>query len=101
MIQCAQGALAERLERYAKASGHPRLMELLTRHANEQKEKFTLSDDENEDEVRTITMDTGFTQQVSRYIGGFDSVRKWILLKEVVCGCSLTSIILCFAAEPS
>lgn len=48
-----QDALAERLERYAKASGHPRLMELLTRHANEQKEKFTLSDDENEDEVGT------------------------------------------------
>lgn len=41
-----QDALAERMERYAKASGHPRLVELLSRHAKDQKDKFTLSDDE-------------------------------------------------------
>lgn len=43
-----QDALAERMERYAKASGHPRLVELLSRHAKDQKDKFTLSDDENQ-----------------------------------------------------
>lgn len=36
------------MERYAKASGHPRLVELLSRHANKQNDKFTLSDDEDQ-----------------------------------------------------
>lgn len=36
------------MEKYARASGHPRLVELLSRHANEQKDKFTLSDDEDQ-----------------------------------------------------
>lgn len=39
------------MERYARASGHPRLLELLSRHAIDQKDKFTLSDD---DQVRSI-----------------------------------------------
>lgn len=49
--QHAQGALAQRLEKYARASGHPRLVELLSRHAEDQKDKFTLSDDEEDDEA--------------------------------------------------
>ncbi|CAM9214228.1 unnamed protein product [Scytosiphon promiscuus] len=44
----AQDRIAERMEKYARASGHPRLMELLSRHANDQKDKFTLSDDEDQ-----------------------------------------------------
>ncbi|CAM9670667.1 unnamed protein product [Ectocarpus sp. 8 AP-2014] len=44
----AQDLLEERMEKYARASGHPRLVELLSRHANEQKDKFTLSDDEDQ-----------------------------------------------------
>lgn len=43
-----QGLLAERMEKYARASGHPRLVELLSRHASDQKDKFTLSDDEDQ-----------------------------------------------------
>ncbi len=43
-----QDQIAERMEKYARASGHPRLVELLSRHANDQKEKFTLSDDEDQ-----------------------------------------------------
>lgn len=43
-----QDLIAERMEKYARASGHPRLVELLSRHANDQKDKFTLSDDEDQ-----------------------------------------------------
>lgn len=51
-----QDLIAERMEKYARASGHPRLVELLSRHANEQKDKFTLSDDE--DQARTGLADS-------------------------------------------
>eukprot|EP00752_Nemacystus_decipiens_P010330 g9202.t1 len=44
----AHDLIAERMEKYARASGHPRLVELLSRHANDQKDKFTLSDDEDQ-----------------------------------------------------
>lgn len=43
-----QDLLAERMEKYARASGHPRLVELLSRHASDQKDKYTLSDDEDQ-----------------------------------------------------
>lgn len=43
-----QDLIAERMEKYARASGHPRLVELLSRHASDQKDKFTLSDDEDQ-----------------------------------------------------
>ncbi|CAM9534971.1 unnamed protein product [Laminaria digitata] len=36
------------MERYARASGNPRLVEMLSRHAHDQKDKFTLSDDEDQ-----------------------------------------------------
>ena len=48
----AQDLIAERMEKYARASGHPRLVELLSRHASDQKDKFTLSDDE--DQVKIV-----------------------------------------------
>ena len=44
----SQDQIAERMEKYARASGHPRLVELLSRHASDQKDKFTLSDDEDQ-----------------------------------------------------
>ncbi|CAB1110286.1 unnamed protein product [Ectocarpus sp. CCAP 1310/34] len=44
----AQDILAERMEKYARASGHPRLVEILSCHVDEQKDKFTLSDDEDQ-----------------------------------------------------
>lgn len=43
-----QDLIAERMEKYARASGHPRLVQLLSRHASDQKDKFTLSDDEDQ-----------------------------------------------------
>lgn len=49
-----QDRIAERMEKYARASGHPRLVELLSRHANDQKDKFTLSDDEDQARVRPL-----------------------------------------------
>lgn len=50
-----QRAFADRLERYAKASGHPRLVEFLSRHNDEQNDKFVLSDDEKEDQVTNVS----------------------------------------------
>ncbi|CAM9109123.1 unnamed protein product [Discosporangium mesarthrocarpum] len=44
-------ALTKRLEKYARASGQTRLVEMLSRHAKDQQDKFTLSDDEDEDAV--------------------------------------------------
>ena len=44
------------MERYARASGHPRLVEMLSRHAHDQKDKFTLSDDEDQVTHRTLSL---------------------------------------------
>ena len=49
----AQKAFAERMERYARASGHSRLVELLSGHNKEHNDKFALSDDDDDDQVRT------------------------------------------------
>lgn len=41
-----QDVLEERMAKYARTSGHPRLVELLSRHTSDQKDKATLSDAE-------------------------------------------------------
>ena len=55
------------MEKYARASGHPRLVELLSRHASEQKDKFTLSDDE--DQARTAAHSNRQTGENKDHLG--------------------------------
>lgn len=55
------------MEKYARASGHPRLVELLSRHASDQKDKFTLSDDE--DQARAVAYgDRRMNEEVRMYV---------------------------------
>lgn len=65
-----QDALAERMERYARASGHPRLVEMLSRYANDQKDKFTLSDDEDQVTRRIFLVMTKHSDICGRVGGG-------------------------------